>query len=213
MPTCHGLAEQRGARTVRGDSPARLVPANVCAVGRVASAETLAPVFAVVEDRVKTLKNCGASHLPFGAFAANAAWLELALTAHDILVHTQQLVLDDEHKICEPKRLRYRILHVAGHLTCQPTGPGPARSCAPSSACTRCQPTAERLGDASDDHDETRRLKRGYKRARKRPSSAPTRTLAALAAPARASRRRDSRSTIDFHFEPEVTRVLLTNRG
>ena len=39
------------------------------------------------------------------------------LTAHDILIHTQQLVLDGEHAICEPKRLRYRILHVAGHLT------------------------------------------------------------------------------------------------
>lgn len=37
---------------------------------------------AQVEDRVKTLKATGASHLPFGAFAANEAWLELALTAH-----------------------------------------------------------------------------------------------------------------------------------
>jgi hypothetical protein len=38
-----------------------------------------------VEDRVKTLKATGASRLPFGAFAAHAAWLELALTAHDVL--------------------------------------------------------------------------------------------------------------------------------
>jgi hypothetical protein len=72
---------------------------------------------AQVEDRVKTLKATGASHLPFGAFAPNAAWLELALTAHDILVWTQQLTLDGEHAVCEPKRLRYRILHVAGKLT------------------------------------------------------------------------------------------------
>lgn len=72
---------------------------------------------AQVEDRVKTLKATGASHLPFAAFTANAAWLELALTGHDLLVWTQQLTLDGEHAICEPKRLRYRILHVAGHLT------------------------------------------------------------------------------------------------
>ena len=83
----------------------------------IAALEVLHRGHAQVEDRVKTLKATGASHLPFGAFAANAAWLELALTAHDILIHTQQLLLDGEHAICEPKRLRYRILHVAGHLT------------------------------------------------------------------------------------------------
>jgi len=72
---------------------------------------------AQVEDRVKTLKATGASHLPFHAFDANAAWLELALCAHDITVWTQLLTLDGEHQVCEPKRLRYRILHVAGQLT------------------------------------------------------------------------------------------------
>ena len=50
-------------------------------------------------------------------FTANAAWFELALCAHDITVWTQLLTLDGEHQICEPKRLRYRILHVAGQIT------------------------------------------------------------------------------------------------
>ena len=72
---------------------------------------------AQVEDRVKTLKATGAGHLPFHSFTANAAWFELALLAHDITVWTQQLLLDGEHRIAEPKRLRYRILHVAGQLT------------------------------------------------------------------------------------------------
>jgi len=72
---------------------------------------------AQVEDRIKTLKATGASHLPFHAFAANAAWLELALAAHDITIWTQLLTLDGEHQRSEPKRLRYRILHVAGKLT------------------------------------------------------------------------------------------------
>jgi Transposase DDE domain group 1 len=70
-----------------------------------------------VEDRVKTLKATGANHLPFHSFEANAAWLELALCAHDVMVWTQLLTLDGEHQLCEPKRLRYRILHVAGQLT------------------------------------------------------------------------------------------------
>jgi hypothetical protein len=72
---------------------------------------------AQVEDQIKTVKATGASHLPFHAFAPNAAWLELALAAHDITVWTQLLCLDGEHRLSEPKRLRYRILHVAGQLT------------------------------------------------------------------------------------------------
>lgn len=48
---------------------------------------------------------------------ANTAWFELALLAHDIVVWTQQPALDGEHRLAEPKRLRYRILHVAGALT------------------------------------------------------------------------------------------------
>jgi len=83
----------------------------------IAALEVLHRQHAQVEDRVKTLKATGASYLPFHSFAANAAWLELALAAHDITVWTQLLTLDAEHQICEPKRLRYRVLHVAGQLT------------------------------------------------------------------------------------------------
>jgi hypothetical protein len=83
----------------------------------IAALEALHRQHAEVEDRVKTLKATGAGHLPFHSFTANAAWFELALLAHDITVWTQQLLLDGEHKISEPKRLRYRILHVAGQIT------------------------------------------------------------------------------------------------
>ena len=79
--------------------------------------EALHRQHAEVEDRVKTLKATGAEHLPFHSVAANAAWLELALVGHDIMIWTQKLTLEGEHAICEPKRLRYRILHVAGQLT------------------------------------------------------------------------------------------------
>jgi hypothetical protein len=83
----------------------------------IAALEALHRQHAEVEDRVKTLKACGAGHLPFHSFTANTAWFELVLTAHDILVWTQQLTLDGEHAISEPRRLRYRILHVAGQIT------------------------------------------------------------------------------------------------
>jgi hypothetical protein len=72
---------------------------------------------AIVEDRVRALKSMGLSNLPFSAFAPNQAWLEAALVAHDLTVWTQQLLFDGEHAACEPKRLRYRLLHVAARLT------------------------------------------------------------------------------------------------
>jgi Transposase DDE domain group 1 len=72
---------------------------------------------AIVEDRVRELKSTGLGNLPFFAFAANQAWLEAALVARDLTVWTQLLLCDGEHRVCEPKRLRYRLLHVAGKLT------------------------------------------------------------------------------------------------
>jgi hypothetical protein len=72
---------------------------------------------AIVEDRVRELKSTGLGNLPFSAFQPNQAWLEAALVAHDLTVWTQLLLFDGEHAACEPKRLRYRLLHVAGKLT------------------------------------------------------------------------------------------------
>ena len=83
----------------------------------IAALEALHRQHAEVEDRVKTLKATGAGYLPFHRFQANATWFELAMLAHDIMVWTQQLGLDGEHAASEPKRLRYRILHVAGQIT------------------------------------------------------------------------------------------------
>ena len=38
------------------------------------------------------------------------------MLAHDLIVWTQALLLDGELAKAEPKRLRYRLLHVAGRL-------------------------------------------------------------------------------------------------
>jgi hypothetical protein len=50
-------------------------------------------------------------------FALNTVWLELALTAADLIAWTQTTVLDGDLARAEPKTLRYRLLHVAARLT------------------------------------------------------------------------------------------------
>lgn len=70
-----------------------------------------------VEDRIRCARDAGLKNLPFSAFEANACWLELVLCAQDLICFTQRLLLDGELASCEPKRLRYRLLHVAGRIT------------------------------------------------------------------------------------------------
>jgi hypothetical protein len=69
-----------------------------------------------VEDRIRDDKNTGLAKFPFKAFALNEVWLQIVLLAHDLLVWTQALLLSGELAKAEPKRLRYRLLHVAGRL-------------------------------------------------------------------------------------------------
>jgi hypothetical protein len=70
-----------------------------------------------VEDRIRTGKDSGFGRFPSRIFAINQAWLELALAGIDLLAWTQHLLLDGELAHAEPKKLRYRLLHVAGRLT------------------------------------------------------------------------------------------------
>jgi hypothetical protein len=70
-----------------------------------------------VEDRIRTGKDCGFGRFPSRVFAINQAWLELALAGIDLLARTQHLLLDAELAVAEPKKLRYRLLHVAARLT------------------------------------------------------------------------------------------------
>lgn len=70
-----------------------------------------------VEDRIRAAKDTGLRDLPFRELAPNAVWLELVLVAQDLLAWAQALLLDGDLARCEPKRLRYRLLHVAGRIT------------------------------------------------------------------------------------------------
>ena len=70
-----------------------------------------------VEDRIRAAKDSGLANLPFRCFDANAVWHELVLLDQDLLFYAQSLCLDGELARCEPKRLRYRLLHCAGRLS------------------------------------------------------------------------------------------------
>ncbi len=69
-----------------------------------------------VEDRIRDDKDTGLSKFPFKAFKHNEVWIEIVMLAHDLIVWTQALLLKGELAKAEPKRLRYRLLHVAGRL-------------------------------------------------------------------------------------------------
>jgi hypothetical protein len=55
--------------------------------------------------------------VPSRHVAINVVWLRLALTAYDLIAWTQTILLDGDLAVCEPKTLRYRLLHVAARIT------------------------------------------------------------------------------------------------
>lgn len=70
------------------------------------------------EDRIRNLKDTGLRNLPFHGFAQNQIWLEIIALAADLLVWTQTLAWHEHPaRRWEPKRLRFRLLSVAGRIT------------------------------------------------------------------------------------------------
>jgi hypothetical protein len=71
-----------------------------------------------VETAVRCGKDTGMANLPFHSFAANSAWLEVALTGQDLLTWTKLICLTDTALArAEPATLRYALLHVAARVT------------------------------------------------------------------------------------------------
>lgn len=70
------------------------------------------------EDRIRALKDTGLRNLPFHDYAKNRLWLEVVALAADLLTWTQALAFDTTTpaRRWEPKRLRFRILAVAGRI-------------------------------------------------------------------------------------------------
>jgi hypothetical protein len=69
-----------------------------------------------VEDCIRCDKDTGLRTLPCDTLARNAVWLELILSAHDLINLTQVLALDGELRLAEPQQLRYKLLHLPANL-------------------------------------------------------------------------------------------------
>jgi hypothetical protein len=86
-------------------------------LGQLAHLEARHRAHARVEDRIRTAKDTGLGRFPSRQFSINTVWLELALLAADLIAWTQSILLDGDLARCEPKTLRYRLLHVAARIT------------------------------------------------------------------------------------------------
>jgi hypothetical protein len=88
-------------------------------IGQLAFLEARHRAHARVEDRIRQAQDAGLHRLPSRLFAINQAWLELALTAADLLAWTQTLLIGDEPGLAkaEWKTIRYRLLHTAARIT------------------------------------------------------------------------------------------------
>ena len=85
-------------------------------VGQLAFLEVRHRAHARVEDNIRTAKQTGLGRFPSREFAINAVWLQLALTAADLIAWTQTILLDGALAKVEPKLLRYRLLHTAARI-------------------------------------------------------------------------------------------------
>lgn len=95
------------------DTPHGMIP------GQLAGLELRHRQHARVEDRIRQAKATGLRNLPFNAFQANAAWLEIILAATDLVAWTKLIGFTDHPQLarCEIETFRYRVLHVAARIT------------------------------------------------------------------------------------------------
>ena len=88
--------------------------------GQLAFLEARHRAHARVEDRIRHAKDSGLGRFPSREFDINQTWLALAMIAADLTAWTRLLTLTGDAQTlanCEPKALRYRLLHVPARLT------------------------------------------------------------------------------------------------
>ena len=87
--------------------------------GQLAGLELRHRQHARVEDRIRQAKASGLANLPCHVFQSNAAWLEIVLTAADLVAWAQLIAFTDTPQLarCEINAFRYRVLHVAARIT------------------------------------------------------------------------------------------------
>jgi Transposase DDE domain group 1 len=95
------------------DTPPRVVPHQAQGL------ELRHRQHARVEDRIREAKATGLRNLPCRAWNENNAWLQVVLTAIDLIAWTQLIAFGHAPELarCEIATFRYRVLHVAARLT------------------------------------------------------------------------------------------------
>jgi len=95
------------------DTPPGVVP------GQLAGLDLRHRQHARVEDRIRQAKATGMRNFPCHHYAANAAWLEIVMTAMDLVAWSKLLGFADEPDLatCEIATFRYRVLHVAARIS------------------------------------------------------------------------------------------------
>jgi hypothetical protein len=112
MPRSSGFLSGTGTA-----SSATLTNSNFAGPGhQLADLELRHRRHARVEDRIRNGKDTGIRNLPFHDMAQNRIWLAIAALAADLLAWTARLALPITAATYEPKRLRLRILAVAGRI-------------------------------------------------------------------------------------------------
>ena len=87
--------------------------------GQLAFLEARHRAHARVEDRIRIAKDTGLGRFPSREFTINQAWLIASMIAADLVAWTRLLAFTGHAAVlanCEPKTLRYRLLHVPARL-------------------------------------------------------------------------------------------------
>jgi hypothetical protein len=84
--------------------------------GQLAFLEARHRAHARVEDHIRHAKDTGLGRFPSREFAINSAWAQLAAIAADLTAWLRLLALGADLATAEPKKLRYRLLHIPGRL-------------------------------------------------------------------------------------------------
>jgi hypothetical protein len=85
--------------------------------GQLAFLEARHRAHARVEDRIRHAKDSGLGRFPSREFTINQAWTMLTTIAADLIAWLRLLALPEALRSCEPKALRYRLLHVPARIT------------------------------------------------------------------------------------------------
>ena len=87
--------------------------------GQLAFLEARHRAHARVEDRIRIAKDTGLGRFPSREFTINQAWLVATIIAADLTAWTRLLAFTGDADVlaaCEPKALRYRLLHAPARL-------------------------------------------------------------------------------------------------